>query len=191
MINALITWSLQNRFLVVCATLCACAFGFKAVRETPVDAIPDLSENQVIVFADWPGRSPQEIEDQVTQPLSTGLQGMAGVQSVRATSMFGASLLTVVFADEVSSAAARQSILELQLKRLVQRVGCLRPRNRERQHAVIQRTFDFHVDPALQHLANWLIVGFGVMAPSLRCRLAARNDQRVDHPGPPAGRQDA
>ena len=112
MINALITWSLQNRFLVVCATLCACAFGFKAVRETPVDAIPDLSENQVIVFADWPGRSPQEIEDQVTQPLSTGLQGMAGVQSVRATSMFGASLLTVVFADEVSSAAARQSILE-------------------------------------------------------------------------------
>ena len=112
MINALITWSLQNRFLVVCATLCACALGFKAVRETPVDAIPDLSENQVIVFADLPGRSPQEIEDQVTQPLSTGLQGLAGVQSVRGTSMFGASLLTVVFADEISSAAARQSILE-------------------------------------------------------------------------------
>jgi len=112
MINTLITWSLQNRFLVVCATLCACVLGFKAVRETPVDAIPDLSENQVIVFADWPGRSPQEIEDQVTQPLSTGLQGMAGVQSVRCTSMFGASLLTVVFADEVTSAAARQSILE-------------------------------------------------------------------------------
>lgn len=112
MIDALITWSLQNRFLVVCATLCACALGFKAVRETPVDAIPDLSENQVIVFADWPGRSPQEVEDQVTQPLSTGLQGLAGVQTVRATSMFGASLLTVVFADEVPSAAARQSILE-------------------------------------------------------------------------------
>ncbi len=112
MINALITWSLQNRFLVVCATLCACALGFKAVRETPVDAIPDLSENQVIVFADWPGRSPQEIEDQVTQPLSTGLQGLAGVLSVRATSMFGASLLTIVFADEVTSATARQSILE-------------------------------------------------------------------------------
>lgn len=112
MINTLITWSLQNRFLVVCAALCACALGFKAVRETPVDAIPDLSENQVIVFADWPGRSPQEVEDQVTQPLSTGLQGLAGVQSVRGTSMFGASLLTVVFADEVSSAVARQSILE-------------------------------------------------------------------------------
>ncbi|MDB6006687.1 MAG: heat-shock protein Hsp70 [Prosthecobacter sp.] len=112
MIHALITWSLQNRFLVVCATLCACALGFKAVRETPVDAIPDLSENQVIVFADWPGRGPQEVEDQVTQPLSTGLQGLAGVQTVRATSMFGAALLTVVFADEVPSAAARQSILE-------------------------------------------------------------------------------
>ena len=112
MINALITWSLRNRFLMVCATLCVCALGFKAVRETPVDAIPDLSENQVIVFADWPGRSPQEIEDQVTQPLSTGLQGLAGVQSVRGNSMFGASLLTVVFADEVTSATARQSILE-------------------------------------------------------------------------------
>jgi Cu(I)/Ag(I) efflux system membrane protein CusA/SilA len=112
MINALITWSLRNRFLVVCATLCVCALGFKAVRETPIDAIPDLSENQVIVFADWPGRSPQEIEDQVTQPLSTGLQGLAGVQSVRGNSMFGACLLTVVFGDEVTSAGARQCILE-------------------------------------------------------------------------------
>jgi copper/silver efflux system protein len=112
MIHALIHWSLRNRFLVVCATLFACAMGFRAVRETPVDAIPDLSENQVIVYADWPGRSPQEVEDQITQLFSTGLQGLAGVQAVRGSSMFGASLLTVVFADEVPTSAARQSILE-------------------------------------------------------------------------------
>lgn len=112
MIDAVITWSLRNRFLVVCATLCVIAFGIKAVRETPVDAIPDLSENQVIVFADWMGRSPQEVEDQVTHPLSTNLQGLTGAKAVRATSMFGFSLINVIFADEVSAAAARQRVLE-------------------------------------------------------------------------------
>ncbi len=112
MINALITWSLKNRFLVVCATLCVIAFGIKAVRETPVDAIPDLSENQVIVFADWMGRSPQEVEDQVTYPLSVNLQGLSGVKTVRAVSMFGFSLVTVIFDDDVESAKARQRTLE-------------------------------------------------------------------------------
>ena len=112
MINALITWSLKNRFLVVCATLCVIAFGIRAVRETPVDAIPDLSENQVIVFADWIGRSPQEMEDQVTYPLSVNLQGLSGVKTVRAVSMFGFSLVTVIFDDAVESATARQRTLE-------------------------------------------------------------------------------
>ena len=112
MINGLITWSLKNRFLVVCAALAVIAFGLKAVRESPVDAIPDLSENQVIVFADWMGRSPQEVEDQVTYPLSLNLQGLAGVKTVRATSMFGFSLVTVIFDDDVEKAAARQRILE-------------------------------------------------------------------------------
>ncbi len=112
MINGLITWSLKNRFLVVCATLAVIAFGINAVRETPVDAIPDLTENQVIVFADWMGRSPQEVEDQVTYPLSVNLQGLAGVKTVRATSMFGFSLVTVIFDDDVEKAAARQRILE-------------------------------------------------------------------------------
>lgn len=112
MTNGLITWSLKNRFLVVCATLAMIAFGIKAVRETPVDAIPDLSENQVIVFADWMGRSPQEMEDQVTHPLSVNLQGLAGVKTVRATSMFGFSLVTVIFNDDVEKPTARQRILE-------------------------------------------------------------------------------
>ena len=112
MIDALITWSLRNRFLVACATLFLIAFGVRALRHTPVDAIPDLTENQVIVFADWMGRSPKEVEDQVTYPLSVNLQGLGGVKTVRATSMFGFSLITVIFEDSVEKSAARQRILE-------------------------------------------------------------------------------
>ncbi len=68
MINRLIEWSLRNRFLVVCGALALVAWGVRSLYHTPVDAIPDLSENQVIVVADWPGRSPREVEDQVTYP---------------------------------------------------------------------------------------------------------------------------
>ena len=77
-----------------------------------MDAIPDLSENQVIVFADWAGRSPQEVEDQVTYPLSVNLQGLAGVKSVRAISMFGFSLITVIFHDDIDNYFARTRVLE-------------------------------------------------------------------------------
>ena len=112
MINALIAWSLRNRFLVVCAALFLTAYGVHSLRNTPVDAIPDLSENQVLVFADWMGRSPQEVEDQITYPLSLGLQGLSRVRTVRATSMFGFSLLTVIFEDGIQPSSARQAILE-------------------------------------------------------------------------------
>ena len=66
----------------------------------------------MIVFADWTGRSPQEVEDQVTYPLSVNLQGLAGVKTVRATSMFGFSLITVIFEDRVDNYFARQRVLE-------------------------------------------------------------------------------
>src|SRR5438045_3707677 len=99
MINHLIAWSLRNRLLVACATLFLIGFGVRAILRTPVDAIPDLSENQVIVFADWTGRSPQEVEDQVTYPLSVNLQGLASVKTVRASSMFGFSLITIIFEE--------------------------------------------------------------------------------------------
>jgi Cu(I)/Ag(I) efflux system membrane protein CusA/SilA len=112
MISALIKWSLENRFLVLCATLLLFGWGIFAVRRVPVDAIPDLSENQVIVFADWEGRSPQEVEDQVTYPLSVNLQGLAGVRTVRATSMFGFSLITVIFDDKLDNYFARTRVLE-------------------------------------------------------------------------------
>ena len=112
MINRLIEWSLRNRFLVTCAALVVIALGVRAVFKTPVDAIPDLSENQVIVFADWTGRSPQEVEDQVTYPLSVNLQGLAGVKTVRANSMFGFSLITIIFEDGIDNYFARQRVLE-------------------------------------------------------------------------------
>jgi Cu(I)/Ag(I) efflux system membrane protein CusA/SilA len=112
MINWIIEWSLKNRFLVVCSILAVVGIGVRAIYRTPVDAIPDLSENQVIVFADWPGRSPQEVEDQVTYPLSVNLQGLAGVKAVRANSMFGFSLITVVFEDKVDNYFARARVLE-------------------------------------------------------------------------------
>jgi Cu/Ag efflux pump CusA len=78
MIQRIIEWSLKNRFLVFCGALLLITLGVRAVFKTPVDAIPDLTENQVLVYADWMGRSPQEVEDQVTYPLSTGLQGTGG-----------------------------------------------------------------------------------------------------------------
>ncbi|MEY4201728.1 MAG: Cation efflux system protein CusA, partial [Verrucomicrobiota bacterium] len=112
MINHLIAWSLRNRFLVVCGVFFLIAFGTRALYRTPVDAIPDLSENQVIVFADWAGRSPQEVEDQVTYPLSVGLQGLAGVKTVRANSMFGFSMLTIIFEERVDNYFARTRVLE-------------------------------------------------------------------------------
>nr|WP_232767298.1 CusA/CzcA family heavy metal efflux RND transporter [Geminisphaera colitermitum] len=112
MISRIIHWSLHNRFIVAAALLALCAWGFVALRTVPVDAIPDLSENQVIVYADWPGRSPQEVEDQITYPLSVSLQGLAGVRTVRATSMFGFSFLTVIFNDNIENYFARTRVLE-------------------------------------------------------------------------------
>ncbi len=112
MIHRIIEWSLRNRFFVLCGTLFLVAFGIRALRSTPVDAIPDLSENQVLVYADWSGRSPQEVEDQVTYPLSVNLQGLAGVRAVRANSMFGFSLVTIIFEDRLDNYFARQRVSE-------------------------------------------------------------------------------
>ena len=112
MINRLIEWSLRNRFLVICGVLALIILGTRSLYVTPIDAIPDLSENQVIVFADWPGRSPQEVEDQLTYPLSVNLQGLSGVKTVRASSMFGFTFITVIFEENVDNYFARTRVLE-------------------------------------------------------------------------------
>src|SRR5687768_15792054 len=112
MINRLIELSLRNRFIVIVLFIGMGAWGWWALNATPIDAIPDLSDNQVIVFTDWPGHSPQEVEDQVTYPLTVNLQGLAGVRVVRSQSAFGLSMIYVVFEDDVDLYFARGRVLE-------------------------------------------------------------------------------
>jgi copper/silver efflux system protein len=112
MINALIDLSLRNRFLVLVFFGLLGGWGYWALLTTPIDAIPDLSDNQVIVFTDWPGRSPQEVEDQVTYPLTVSLQGLPGVRVVRSSSAFGFSMINIIFEDAVDLYFARTRVLE-------------------------------------------------------------------------------
>src|SRR5215218_2911855 len=112
MINRLIDVALKNRFIVVVLYLALAGWGWWALTSTPVDAIPDLSDNQVIVFTDWQGHSPQEVEDQITYPLTVNLQGLAGVRVVRSQSAFGFSMIYVVFEDKVELYFARTRVLE-------------------------------------------------------------------------------
>ncbi|MEO5821461.1 MAG: CusA/CzcA family heavy metal efflux RND transporter [Vicinamibacteraceae bacterium] len=112
MINKLLELSLRNRFLVIAVFVGLGAWGWWALRATPIDAIPDLSDNQVIVFSDWTGHSPQEVEDQVTYPLTVNLQGLAGVRVVRSQSAFGFSMIYVIFEDDVDLYFARSRVLE-------------------------------------------------------------------------------
>jgi Cu(I)/Ag(I) efflux system membrane protein CusA/SilA len=112
MIEAIIEWSIRNRFIVILAALVVGFAGFRAMMTMPVDAIPDQSENQVIVFADWMGRSPQEIEDQVTYPLSSRLQGLAGVKVIRSSSEFNFSMVNIIFDESIDYYFARQRVLE-------------------------------------------------------------------------------
>lgn len=112
MIESLISFSLRNRFLVLLVAAGLFAWGIYSVKVNKIDAIPDLSENQVIVFTEWMGRSPQIIEDQVTYPLVTNLQGLPQVKYVRGSSMFGMSFVYVIFNDETDVYWARERVLE-------------------------------------------------------------------------------
>lgn len=112
MIRFIIDWCLNNRFLVFFFTTVILAVGYYCLKNTPVDAIPDIGEKQVIVYADWPGRSPQDVEDQVTYPLTVSLQGTPGVKSIRSMSGFGFSMVFVIFKDEMDYYWARSRVLE-------------------------------------------------------------------------------
>jgi copper/silver efflux system protein len=112
MIEKIIEFSARNRFLILIVYLLIAGFGIWSVYNTPVDAIPDLSENQVIVFTEWMGRSPQIIEDQITYPLTQSLQGIPKVRAVRSQSMFGMSFIYVIFEDNAEVYWARSRVLE-------------------------------------------------------------------------------
>ncbi|HQY19913.1 MAG TPA: CusA/CzcA family heavy metal efflux RND transporter [Ignavibacteria bacterium] len=112
MIEKIIDFSVNNRFIILIIYLGVIGYGVYSMINTPVDAIPDLSENQVIVWTEWMGRSPQIVEDQITYPLTTSLQGMPKVKAVRSQSMFGMSFIYVIFEDNAEVYWARSRVLE-------------------------------------------------------------------------------
>src|SRR5262245_38395552 len=112
MIDRVIAVSVRHRALVILAAVVLALLGVRAARRAPVDAIPDLSENQVLVFAAWPGHSPPEVEDQVTYPLALQLPGIEAVRVVRSSSDVHYSLLSIIFDDSVPMPVARQRVAE-------------------------------------------------------------------------------
>jgi Cu(I)/Ag(I) efflux system membrane protein CusA/SilA len=112
MLNAIIDWSARNRFLVLLATLFITLAGIYAVVKTPLDALPDLSDVQVIVFTEYPGQAPQVVEDQVTYPLTTSMISVPKSKVVRGFSVFGASFVYVIFEDGTDLYWARSRVLE-------------------------------------------------------------------------------
>jgi Cu(I)/Ag(I) efflux system membrane protein CusA/SilA len=112
MVQKLISHALRNRLIVLLLSAGLFAWGIYSVNKNPIDAIPDLSENQVIVFTEWMGRSPQVIEDQVTYPLVSNLQGIPKIKNIRGSSMFGMSFVYVIFEDNVDIYWARTRVLE-------------------------------------------------------------------------------
>ena len=112
MIAALIRWSVANRFLVLLATVLVTAWGVVSLLRTPLDAIPDLSDTQVIIRTPFPGQAPKIVEDQVTYPLATTMMSVPGAKTVRGYSMFGDSFVYVLFEDGTDPYWARSRVLE-------------------------------------------------------------------------------
>jgi Cu(I)/Ag(I) efflux system membrane protein CusA/SilA len=112
MIKAIIEYSLRNKFLILMLTLFVVAGGLLAMLKTPLDAIPDLSDVQVIVFTEYPGQAPQVVEDQVTYPLTTAMLAVPFAKVVRGYSFFGMSFTYVIFEDGTDMYWARSRVLE-------------------------------------------------------------------------------
>lgn len=112
MINKIIEFSVRNRFMVIAIFVLIVLFGFNSMRKTSVDAIPDIGELQIIVYADWQGRSPKDVEDQVTYPLTTNLMGTPKVKVVRSTSAFGFAIVNMIFEEGTDYYWARTRVLE-------------------------------------------------------------------------------
>lgn len=112
MITAIIQWSIHNRFFVLLATLMVVGGGLYSIKNTPVDAIPDLSDVQVIIKTSYPGQAPQVVEDQVTYPLTTAMLSVPGAKAVRGFSFFGDSYVYIIFEDSTDIYWARSRVLE-------------------------------------------------------------------------------
>jgi len=112
MIDGLVKLFLKSPFLVVVLCCALTVAGWQALQDNPKDVIPDIAENQAIVFTEWMGRSPKDVDEQVTYPLTVALQGVPGVKEIRATSGFGWSLIYVIFHDDIGFYWARSRVLE-------------------------------------------------------------------------------
>lgn len=112
MIDKIIEYSLRNKFIILALFVLVIGWGYWALNNTPIDAIPDIGENQQIVFVDWPGRSPKDIEDQVIYPLSVKLMGIPGMKVIRSNSMFSFGMINVIFEEGVDFYWSRTRILE-------------------------------------------------------------------------------
>ena len=112
MIGGIIRWSVHNRLLVLIATFILVGWGLYAVKNTPVDAIPDLSDVQVIIKTNYPGQAPQVVQDQVTYPLTTAMLSVPGALTVRGYSFFGDSFVYVIFDEDTDLYWARSRVLE-------------------------------------------------------------------------------
>ena len=112
MISKIIELSIQNKFLVILATIATIAAGVYAIGQTPLDAIPDLSDVQVIIFTEYPGQAPQVVEDQVTYPLTTAMLSVPGAVTVRGYSFFGFSFTYVIFEDGTDLYWARSRVAD-------------------------------------------------------------------------------
>jgi Cu(I)/Ag(I) efflux system membrane protein CusA/SilA len=164
MIGALIRWSVANRFLVVLASLVLAVAGALAVRSTPVDALPDLSDVQVVIRTTYPGQAPQIVEDQVTYPLTTTMLSVPGARTVRGVSFFGDSFVYIIFEDGTDLYWARSRVLEY----LNQVQGRLPPTARSSlgpdatgvgwvfQYALVDRT-GRHDLSQLRAIQDWLL----------------------------------
>ena len=112
MITAIIRWSIDNRLFVVLATVIVIIVGLFAIKNTPVDAIPDLSDVQVIIKTSYPGQTPQVVEDQITYPLTTAMLSVPAAETVRGFSFFGDSYVYVIFDEDTDLYWARSRVLE-------------------------------------------------------------------------------
>src|SRR6266498_3944361 len=112
MLNRIIEWSVRNVFMVLLATFFIVAAGVYAVIRTPLDALPDLSDVQVIIYTEYPGQAPQVVEDQVTYPLTSAMLSVPKSKVVRGFSFFGASFVYVIFEDGTDIYWARSRVLE-------------------------------------------------------------------------------
>src|SRR5712692_7011359 len=116
MINAIIEWSARNKFLVLLLTSFAIAGGIYSIRNVPLDAIPDLSDPQVIIYTEWPGRSPDLVEDQITYPIVSAMLSAPNVSVVRGTSDYGFSYVYVIFVEGTDIYWGRSRVLEYMSK---------------------------------------------------------------------------